>query len=64
MEFNPSVDDDERYSYVIAPWFLNALNKMSDGKTWKRFGKIDVFDSASRSHLGGFNGDRRSLKTI
>jgi hypothetical protein len=26
MEFNPSVDDDERYSHVTAPWFLNALN--------------------------------------
>jgi hypothetical protein len=41
MEFNPSVDDDEKYSQVIAPWFLNALNRMSDGKTWKRFRKID-----------------------
>jgi hypothetical protein len=32
MEFNLSVDDDEKYSLVVAPWFLNALNKMSDGK--------------------------------
>jgi hypothetical protein len=61
MEFNPSVDDDERYSHVIAPWFLNALNKMSDGKTWKRFRKIDVFEKASKSHLGGFTGDRKEL---
>jgi hypothetical protein len=61
MEFNPSVDDDERYSQVIARWFLNALNKMSDGKTWKRFRKIDVFKKASKSHLGGFMGDRKEL---
>jgi hypothetical protein len=62
MEFNPSVDDDEEYSQVIAPWFLNALYKMSDGKTWKRYKKIDVFEKASKSHLGGFHGDRKELK--
>jgi hypothetical protein len=62
MEFNPSVDHDERYSHIIAPWFLNALNKMSDGKTWKRFKKIDVFDSASKSHLGGFKGDKKEFE--
>jgi hypothetical protein len=61
MEFNPSVDDDEKYSQIIAPWFLNALNRMSDGKTWKRFRKIDVFEKASKSHLGGFTGDRKEL---
>jgi hypothetical protein len=35
---------------------------MSDGKTWKRFRKIDVFGSASKSHLGGFNGDKKGLE--
>jgi hypothetical protein len=59
MEFNPSVDDDEKYSKTIAPWFLNALNKMSEGKTWKRFRKMDIFEKASKSHLGGFKGDKK-----
>jgi hypothetical protein len=30
MEFYPSVDDPEKYTRIIEPWFLNALNKMSD----------------------------------
>jgi hypothetical protein len=32
---------------------------MSDGKTWKRFRKINVFEKAS--HPGGFKGDRKEL---
>jgi hypothetical protein len=31
-------------------------------KTWKRFRKIDVFDSASKSYLGGFKGDKKELE--
>jgi hypothetical protein len=51
MEYTPSVNDDKRYTKIIEPWFLNALNKMSRGETWLRIRKIDVFDKAS---LGGF----------
>ena len=32
MEFDPSVDDEEKYSKVIAPFFLNALNIMTGSK--------------------------------
>jgi hypothetical protein len=62
MEFNPSVDGEEKYSQVIAPWFLNALNKMSGGKTSARVRKIDVFGTASKAHLGAFKGDRKELE--
>jgi hypothetical protein len=40
MEFDPSVDDEEKYSKVIAPYFLNALNILSGSKTSKRIRKI------------------------
>ena len=32
MEFDPSVDDEEKYSKVIAPFFLNAVNIMTGSK--------------------------------
>jgi hypothetical protein len=35
MEFDPSVDDEEKYSKVIAPFFLNAVNIMTGSKTWE-----------------------------
>lgn len=62
MEFDPSVDDEEKYSKVIAPYFLNALNKMSGGTTSARVRKIDVFGTASKAHLGAFKGDRKELE--
>jgi hypothetical protein len=33
MDFYPSIDDPEKYTRTIGPWFLNALNKMSDINT-------------------------------
>ena len=53
LEFLTSVNDNERYVQIIAPWFLNVLNKMSNSKTSARVRKIDVFDKASKAHLGG-----------
>jgi hypothetical protein len=29
MEFYPCVDDPEKYTRIIGPWFLNASNKIS-----------------------------------
>jgi hypothetical protein len=62
MDFYPSVDDPEKYTRIIGPWFLNALNKMSDSNTWMRVRKIDVFDKASKVHLAGFEGDKEELE--
>ena len=62
MDFYPSVDDPEKYTRIIGPWFLNALNKMSDSNTWMRFRKIDVFDKASKVHRAGFEGDKEELE--
>jgi hypothetical protein len=39
MEFYPSVDDPEKHTRIIEPWFLNALNKMSDSNTWMKVRK-------------------------
>jgi hypothetical protein len=61
MEFYPSVDDPEKYTRIIEPWFLNVLNKMSDSNTWKKVRKRDVFDKASKVHLVGFKGDKDEL---
>ena len=46
MEFDPSFDDEQKYAEVIAPYFLNALNKMTGSKTWERKRKMDVFGKA------------------
>jgi hypothetical protein len=62
IEFYPSVDDPEKYTRIIEPWFLNALNKMADNNTWMKVRKIDVFDKASKVHLVGFKGNREELE--
>jgi hypothetical protein len=62
MEFYPSVDDPEKYTRIIEPWFLNALNKMSNSSTGMRVRKIDVFDKASKVHLVGFKGHKEELE--
>jgi hypothetical protein len=62
MEFYPSIDDPEKYTRIIEPWFLNALNKMSNTSTGMRVRKIDVFDKASKVHLAGFEGDKEELE--
>jgi hypothetical protein len=62
MEFYPSVDDPEKHTRIIEPWFLNALNKMSDSNTWMKVRKIDVFDKASKVHLAGFKGNKEELE--
>ena len=62
MEFYLSVDDPEKYTMIIEPWFLNALNKMSDSNTWMRVRKIDVFDKASKVHLVGFKGNKEEFE--
>jgi hypothetical protein len=62
MEFYPPVDDPEKYIRIIQPWFLNALNKISDSNTWMKVRKIDVFDKASKVHLVGFKGNKEELE--
>ena len=62
LEFFPSVNDNERYVQIIAPWFLNMLNKMSNSKTSAGVRKIDVFDKASKAHLEGFRGDKKQFE--
>ena len=62
MEFDPSVDDEETYSKVIAPYLLNALNILSGSKISKRIRKINVFRKASEAHLGAFKGDKKELQ--
>jgi hypothetical protein len=62
MEFYPSIDDPEKYTRIIEPWFLNAMNKMSNTSTGMRVRKIDVFDKASKVHLVGFKGDKEQLE--
>jgi hypothetical protein len=62
MEFYPSVDDPVKYIWIIQPWFLNALNKISDSNTWMKVRKIDVFDKASKVHLVGFKGNKEELE--
>ena len=57
-----SVDDPEKYTRIIEPWFLNALNKMSDSNTWVKVRKIDVFDKTSKVHLIGFKGNKEELE--
>jgi hypothetical protein len=59
MELYPSIDDPEKYTRIIEPWFLNTLNKMSDSNTWM---KIDVFDKASKVHQVGFKGNKEELE--
>jgi hypothetical protein len=62
MEFDPSVDDEEQYSKVIAPYFLNSLNVLTNSKTSVHVRKIDVFRKAIEKHLGAFKGDRNELE--
>jgi hypothetical protein len=58
MDFDPSVDDEIKYSKIIAPYFLNALNKTSDGKTWKRFRKEGVTRCNREGPTGSSKGNR------
>jgi hypothetical protein len=62
MEFYPPVDDPEKYTRIIEPWFLNALNKMSGSNTSMKVRKINVFDKASKVHLVGFKGNKEELE--
>ena len=62
MEFYLSVDDPEKYTRIIEPWFLNALNKLSDNNTWMKVKKIEVFDKATKVNLVGFKGNKEELE--
>ena len=59
-----SVDYPEKYTRIIEPWFLNALNKMSDSNTWVKVRKIDVFDKTSKVHLIDFKGNKEELEKV
>ena len=56
---NVSVADDEHDTRIIEPWFLNAVNKLSDGDMSIKVLKIDAFD---KSPLRGFKGDETEYK--
>jgi hypothetical protein len=62
MEFYPSVDDPENYTRIIEPWFLNALNKMSDSNIWMKVRKIEVFDKTTKVNLVGFKSNEGELE--
>ena len=62
MDFYPSVDDPEKYTRIIGPWFLNALNKMSDSNTWMKVRKIEVFDKTTKVNLVGLKGNNEELE--
>ena len=62
MEFYPSVDYPEKYTRIIGPWFLNALNKMSDNNTWMKVKKIEVFEKATKVNLVGYKGNKEELE--
>ena len=64
MEFYPSVDDPEKYTRIIGPWFLNALNKMSDNNTWMKVKKIEVFEKATKVNLVGYKGNKEELEKL
>ena len=51
MDFNISVRDDNRDIKILAPWFLNCLNKVSNSNTSKfelKHGRIDNISSSIR----------------
>ena len=43
MDFNVSIGDDKRDTRILAPWFLNCLNKVSNSDTSKFVLKHKIF---------------------
>lgn len=43
MDFRPSVRDDQRDTFLLAPWYLNCLNQYSGGNPTKFILKHEIF---------------------
>src|SRR5712692_6985547 len=56
---NVSVADDQHDTKIIEPWFLNAVNKLSNSKISKKVLKIDAFIIA---RLGAFKSDKKEYE--
>jgi hypothetical protein len=56
---NVSVADDQGDTKIIEPWFLNAMNKLSNSNTSKKVLKIDAFMIA---RLGAFKSNKKEYE--
>ena len=56
---NVSIADDERDTRTIEPWFLNAVNKLSNSSTSVKILKINAF---VKTPLGGFKADEKEYE--
>ena len=54
MDFNVSVGDDEHDTRILAPWFLNCLNRLSGSNPAKFILKQQVF---AQTPMNGFKAD-------
>jgi hypothetical protein len=60
MDFNVSVgDDDDRDTRILAPWFLNCLNRLSGSNPAKFILKQQVF---AQTPMNGFKADPEKYK--
>jgi hypothetical protein len=54
MDFNVSVGDDDQDIRILAPWFLNCLNRLSGSNPTKFILKQQVF---AQTPMNGFKAD-------
>ena len=54
MDFNVSVGDDDHDTKILAPWFLNCLNRLSGSNPAKFILKQQVF---AQTPMNGFKAD-------
>ena len=54
MDFNVSVGDDDHDIRILAPWFLNCLNRLSGSNPAKFILKQQVF---AQTPMNGFKAD-------
>ena len=54
MDFNVSVGDDDHDTRILAPWFLNCLNRLSGSNPAKFILKQQVF---AQTPMNGFKAD-------
>jgi len=56
---NVSIADDERDTRIIEPWFLNAVNRLSNSNIDVKVLKIDAFD---KTPLRAFKADEEEYQ--
>ena len=54
MDFNISIKDENQDIKILAPWFLNCLNRLSESNTAKFILKQQVF---AQTPMNGFKAD-------